>query len=140
MVRRAEQLHTHTHTHTHTEVPILSKLSETYILWNQYSVHMPKVSRYSLGSKIDELLVDLIQIILFASYAKKNEKLAAITKASVKLDAVKFFLQLAWKSKAMKTAHYTLLSQPLNEIGKMLGGWIKNAQKENSQLQAPLGE
>jgi len=45
--------------------------------------------------------------------------------ASVKLDLLKFFLQIAWEIKSLDNKKYILLSERLNEIGKMLGGWIK---------------
>lgn len=89
---------------------------------------MPRVSRYTLGSKIDELFLELLQIILFASYTKGKEKLAAVTKASIKLDAIKFFLQLGWQSKLLQNMGYVKISESLHEVGRMLGGWIKSLQ------------
>ncbi len=110
------------------KIPILSKLSETYTEWQNMFQVMPRVSRYTLGSKIDELFLELLQIVLFASYAKGKEKLAAATKASIKLDAIKFFLQLGWQSKLFQNTKYVKISELLHEVGRMLGGWIKSLQ------------
>ncbi len=38
---------------------------------------------------------------------------------------LKFFLQIAWEINAIDKNKYIALSQPLVEIGKMLGGWKK---------------
>ena len=48
-----------------------------------------------------------------------------IQKASIKLDNLKYFLQLAWELKAIDNKKFTDLSIPLVEAGKMLGGWQK---------------
>jgi hypothetical protein len=37
-----------------------------------------------------------------------------------------FFLQLSWEIKSLDSKKYIFLSEKLNEIGKMLGGWIKS--------------
>lgn len=65
-----------------------------------------------------------------AKYAERNKKLALISSAIAKLDALKFFLQIAWQIKALDNKKYIRLSEPLNEVGKMLGGWQKQLQKE----------
>jgi len=78
-----------------------------------------------LGSKIDSLFLETIEQIIRASYSDKMEKLAFLKAASTKLDLLKFFLQLAWEIKSLDNKKYILLSEKLNEIGKMLGGWIK---------------
>ncbi|MCX6721560.1 MAG: four helix bundle protein, partial [Candidatus Staskawiczbacteria bacterium] len=60
-----------------------------------------------------------------ASYSDKVEKLISLKGASVKLDLLKFFLQIAWEIKSLDNKKYVLLSERLDEIGRMLGGWIK---------------
>ncbi|MBI3442319.1 MAG: four helix bundle protein [Candidatus Sungbacteria bacterium] len=51
-------------------------------------------------------------------------------KANGKLDLLKFFLQLAWKLKLIDAKRYAELSQPLDEIGRMLGGWRKGLESK----------
>ena len=38
---------------------------------------------------------------------------------------LKFFLQISWEIRALDDKKYIALSGYLTEIGKMLGGWIK---------------
>ena len=45
-----------------------------------------------------------------------------------KLDVLKFFCQLAWESRLIPTDKYAELSEKLEEIGRMLGGWRKGLQ------------
>jgi len=54
-----------------------------------------------------------------------------VERASTKLDALKFFLQTAWEMKVIDTKKYGLLTAPLVEVGKMLGGWRKQLMKSS---------
>jgi hypothetical protein len=87
--------------------------------------HFPKTSRYSLGSKIDSLFLEVIEAIFLAGYSNQTEKIIYLRRASLKLDSLKFFLQVSWEIKALDNKKYIKLSEYLNEIGKMLGGWMK---------------
>jgi hypothetical protein len=40
------------------------------------------------------------------------------------------FLQIAWEFKTIDNNKYITLSRHLDEIGKMIGGWIKGLQNK----------
>ena len=88
--------------------------------------HFPKRSRYSLGSKIDQLFIETLELIFLGSIMPRGKKLPYIERAVAKFDLLKFFLQVAWEIKALDTKKYSSLMGPLSTIGKMLGGWHKN--------------
>ena len=111
-------------------MPIVLKLTEIYKLWQSFLPHFPKTSRYTLGAKIDLLLVEIIEAIVIAIHSSKKTKLPFVRKASIKLDLLKFFLKIAWEIKALDNKKYALLSKELAVIGKMLGGWQR--QLKNS--------
>ena len=75
--------------------------------------------------------MEVIEHIVVASYLSKQDKLPYLKKATIKLDVLKFFLQVAWEIKALDTKKYITLSEKLDEVGRMLGGWIKQLSKEN---------
>lgn len=54
-----------------------------------------------------------------------------IQRAATKLDIAKFFLQIAWEIKALDNKKYLLLSEQLGEIGRMLGGWLRQLIQRN---------
>jgi len=114
-----------------TTLTIIQHLIATYKLWHEFLPHIPKDSRYTLGIKIDGLFVEMIELIFIASYLSKNQKIPYVQKAIAKLDLIKFFLQITWEIKALDNKKYIILSEKLNEIGKMLGGWYRQLSKEN---------
>jgi len=111
-------------------LPIIGRFILVYKLWHEILDHISKKSRYTLGAKIDSLFIETLELLFIASYLSKEEKLPYLKKSAVKLDLLKFFLQISWEIKALDTKKYIALSEPLNEIGKMLGGWIRNVEKE----------
>jgi len=113
-----------------TTLSIIQKFVETYKLWDEFKNHFPKKSRYTLGAKIDTLFIDTIELLFIASYLGKEQKLPYLQKAGGKLDLLKFFLQIAWELKAIDNNKYIILSRQLDEIGKMIGGWIRGIQNK----------
>lgn len=41
-------------------------------------------------------------------------------------------MMVLWETKSIDDKKYILLSMQLDELGKMLGGWISHLQKQNS--------
>lgn len=95
--------------------------------------NLAKVSRYTLGEKIDMFFLEVIELVYTASFMPKERKLPYLEKAVVKLDLLKLFLQIAWEIKALDVKKYVTLSEMLDEIGRMLGGWVR-------QVTMPPGE
>lgn len=107
------------------DIPIITKLNEAYKLWHSFIIHLPKITRYTLGEKIDNLFTGCLEIALLASYRPKNKKLELIEQLNAKLDTLKFFIKLLWEIKEIDTSKLTALSIPLTEVGRMIGGWMK---------------
>ncbi len=110
-------------------MPILQKAADTYIIWHRNLANLERLSRYTLGEKIDNLFTDTIELILLAGYAQREQKSAVVDRASTKLDSLKFFLRLMNVTKELPDKKYLEISQPLNEVGKQLGGWRKDLCK-----------
>ena len=107
------------------EIPIISKLSEAYQLWHTFFTHLPKTVRHTLGEKIDNLFTDCLEFALLASYQAKEEKETTVKQLNTRFDMLKFFIKLLLEIKAIDTNKLTALSNPLSEVGRMIGGWMK---------------
>lgn len=109
-------------------MPILTKAAAAYQLWHKYLIDFPRLDRYTLGEKIDKLFCDFIELLLTACHTSRETKMGIIVKACVCLDSLKYFLKIAWELKTMDNKKYLNISNALNEVGKMLGGWKKQMQ------------
>ena len=101
-----------------------------YKLWDEFRSHFPKKSRFTLGTKIDTLFLDTLELLFIASYLGREQKVPILQKANSKLDLLKFFLQIAWEIRVLDTKKYAELSKTLDEIGRMLGGWRRGLQNK----------
>ena len=113
-------------------LPVLQKIKSAYLLWFSYYQTLPKTQRYSLGQKIDTLFIEVIEAVSTASFLAKQDKLPFVRRAIQKLDTVKVLLLVLRETKALDTKKYAALSAPLEEIGRMLGGWNGQLTKQNS--------
>jgi four helix bundle protein len=111
------------------DIPIFQKLYDFYQLLYQYIKLFPKQDRYSLGVKLEHTALEILEYIFFASNLRDKEKVEALQKADVQLDLLKVFIRLAKDVKALDIKKYLELEKQLQEIGKMLGGWLKSAKQ-----------
>ncbi|MDP3763102.1 MAG: four helix bundle protein [bacterium] len=114
----------------------MEKIKSTYIIWHKYHVILPQINRYTLGNRIDKLFIEIIENIATATFLLKQEKLPYLRLAIRKLDTLKILLMILWETKSVEDKKYITLSIPLEEIGKMLGGWHNQLIKQNSPAKA----
>lgn len=107
------------------DIPIFTKTYELYKTFYGYLPTFPKKDRYTLGQKCESILLDLIEAIIYASSLPKQDKLPILKKASLKLDTLKVLFRLGKDLKVVDSKKYLVLEGYLQEIGRMLGGWIK---------------
>jgi len=107
------------------DIPIFQKTYELYKLFYQFTQHFPKKDRYTIGQKIECGILEVIEGIVTASQLSKSEKLPILQKTSIKLDLLKVLIRLSKDLKILDNKKYLALESYLQEIGKMLGGWIK---------------
>jgi hypothetical protein len=115
-----------------TLLPVLQKLKAVYILWYGYYQNLPKTHRYSLGIRIDVLFVEIMESISLAGFLKREEKQPYVRLSIRKVDTLKILLMILWETKSFDDKKYIALSLPLDEVGKMLGGWNGQLTKQNS--------
>ncbi len=87
----------------------------------------PKTKRYTLGQKLDNVTLDIFEL-LFSIPASKD-KISTLQQISTKLDLLKILLRLSKDSQSITDKKYLELQVILQEIGKMLGGWIRSTKQ-----------
>lgn len=82
---------------------------------------------------MDRYLLETIEAISIASFLKREEKLPYVRLAIRKIDVLKIFLMILWETKSLDDNKYIQLSEKINGVGRMLGGWNGNlSPKQNS--------
>lgn len=114
-------------------LPVLNKTKETYKLWQDYHILLPKIHRYSLGAKVDSLFIDLIESLAVATFLSKEEKLPFVRIGIRKLDTLNVLMLILFETKSLDAKKYISLSEKTNEVGKMLGGWHGQLIKQHTE-------
>jgi hypothetical protein len=110
-----------------TDIPILRKIHELYKTFHEYRVLVPKHERFSIYERSENAIVDILELVLEASYVSKEKKADLLEKASVRLNVIRFFIRLMKESKTLDMKKYTTLQTIIDEIGRMLGGWMRSS-------------
>ena len=105
-------------------------MKSVYLVWHKIHVILPQINRYTLGNRIDKLFIEIIENIATASFLAKEEKVPYVRLSIRKLDTLKILLMILWEIKSIENNKYISLSIPLEEIGRMLGGWIKGIESK----------
>jgi len=98
---------------------------------------MAKGARYTIGARIENRFLDLLESSYAAYFAERDKKEAKISECILVTDTLKFLVSVAWEGKLISNKQCEDIATKLEEIGKMLGGWKKslgNPEKKNRTL------
>ena len=101
-------------------------ITKTYdlILWScNHTGRFPRQHRFVLGERLERTLYDLLETLIRAKYIRdRNDLLKA---ANMKLEILRFQIRLAKDLQCLQAKSYEFASKQINEIGKLVGGWLK---------------
>jgi len=91
----------------------------------------PKIEKYALVSEIRTSMFRTLEYIILANKINnKMNKLKIINQIDAEIAIQKFFSRFSYKNKYISHNNYYEWSKRLDEIGKIIGGWIKSCLKE----------
>lgn len=79
------------------------------------------------------MFIEIIEMISSAAFSSKSEKIPYIKIAIRKLDTLKILILVLWESKGLDNKKYIAISEKLHEIGKMLGGWYGQVNRQENK-------
>lgn len=93
---------------------------------HSYHARIPKAERYTIWQKCENTTLALLEALIATSQFSGEERLHSLHNLSNKLDLLKVFIRLAQDTRSIDAKQYLALQTILQEIGKMVGGWIKS--------------
>ena len=106
-------------------VPVLHKLVELYKKIYTTSAHVPKKDRFGLFLKIENITQESVELCVTAALETKLDKLQSLSAARTKVELLKRFIRMAYELKIIEERKYLDFESDLQEISKMINGWIK---------------
>jgi four helix bundle protein len=106
------------------EPPIFHKIYE-FIIWIYPTINkFPKSQRFVLGQRMENVVLDILELLIEAKLSKI--RISFLQKSSVKLDKLRILMRLTKDLKFISVKEYEFGCKQIDEIGRMLGGWIKS--------------
>ncbi len=111
------------------DAPLFQATYKLYLAWYVGCQLIPKKDRFAIGQRTENLLLELM-IFIVAAYHTKTLALKrnALFQANTTMECVKVLMRLAKDVKAIDQRLYIEYESQLQEMGKMLGGWIRQTQ------------
>lgn len=105
--------------------PVVVKIYKTYQILSPLLADFPKPQRYTLGQGLDKSILAMLELIFEANAMPMPLREAHLLKAAAKCELSKILIRLSCEIKIINNTQYYQLIANLQEISKMLGGWIK---------------
>lgn len=104
---------------------IQQKVEDMILYGNQALMNFPRAERYAMAADIKRSMYTLYRLIITAN--KKYYKKTTLQDADVELAVLRGFIRLAAnrETRYLPMNKYENWAKMLDEIGRMLGGWIK---------------
>lgn len=114
------------------QTPLFQANYKLYVAWHLRCETIPKKDRFTIGQKTENLLLDTL-ILINTAYHTNNlaRKQEILRQANISLECLKITIRLAKDIKTIEQKCYIEYESRLQEMGKMLGGWINSLYKTN---------
>ena len=89
----------------------------------QHTGKFPKSYRFSLAAKLENAILDFIELATVANM--RRDKLPLLKKADEALARLRLLFRLSYEMRFVNLKSYEFGSKQVNELGRLLGGWIK---------------
>ncbi|MBV6506434.1 MAG: hypothetical protein ILNGONEN_02011 [Syntrophorhabdaceae bacterium] len=93
----------------------------------QHTGKFPKSFRFSVAAKLENGILDFIETTTVANMRK--DKLPLLKQADEALARLRLLFRLSYEMRFINLKSYEHGSNQMNELGRLLGGWLKNPGK-----------
>jgi len=87
----------------------------------------PRSFRFSVGERVVARALDVLESLAAAAYS--SDKRALLDQANRGVNSLRFLLRLSFDLKLLGSDSQEFTASKLEEIGRMIGGWRKAAQR-----------
>jgi hypothetical protein len=105
-------------------IPIIESTYQLLLYLIPVLQKFPRGQKYLLADRIEEKLLDVLADLLEA-YQNPPVRKEKLWTSNRNLEKLRFLVRLCYDLGFMDIKRYEYISGQINEIGKMLGGWLK---------------
>jgi hypothetical protein len=113
------------------EIPVILKLYDLTVWTLNHTAKFARHHRYSLGTRIEQTLFDLMDTLCEAKYT--SSKAPLLSQANMYLDRLRLQMRMAKDLRLLPLNSYEFQAKAVDEIGRMIGGWRRSRGGEGIQ-------
>lgn len=107
-----------------TDLPIVVTKWYAYAKWLLERVEsFPKSQRFILGQRLANHAMDVLELLVKASYARENKN-DLLREANEGIEMTRWVLRMAHDRKLLAPKQFEFSAVALNACGRMVGGWV----------------
>ena len=95
----------------------------------------PRVEKFVLAAQIRQQMYDVLRLIVEVN--KRHHRKTALTELDIAHEVLRHLVDMSYRHMQYIDRHkYLLWREKIDEVGRLLGGWIRSQQGDNSQIVA----
>lgn len=116
-----------------SDVPIIFVKWMEFLTWLlPVTEKFPKRIRFTLANRIENLALDMVEDLVEARYTHKKH--AILRRANLRLEKLRVLLRISKEQQHLSYKSYEHAIREMNEVGRMLGGWIKQQEEGGEEV------
>ncbi|MEK7277987.1 MAG: diversity-generating retroelement protein Avd [Chloroflexota bacterium] len=108
------------------ESPIFSRMYDFLKWFLPQATKFPRAYRFTLSERAQIHALDLQETLIAAGLRRGSERLPHLRQADSQLAQLRHMIRLCKDLDLITLAQYEHASEHLAEIGRLLGGWMRN--------------
>jgi 23S rRNA-intervening sequence protein len=108
------------------ELPLIQKTYDLLLWLTNHIITFPRSHKFNLGDRMERHLYGVLENLLRAKF--NQDRVAILQTINLDLEIFRFQLRLARDQKCLSLDSYGFAIQGTNEIGQMVGGWLKKSR------------
>lgn len=105
------------------QLPVVEAMYQ-FLLWLIPTLEkFPRSQKFLLGDRLQAQAQDVLDALIEAAY--RRDRTETLRQANLGLEKLRFGLRLAHDLRCLDFKRYEYAARQLDEIGRMVGGWLK---------------
>jgi hypothetical protein len=92
----------------------------------------PKKARFNFADRITSLSLQIVEDLVEARYSRNKDQV--LRRVNINLEKIRILMRICFELRFLSSKSYEHASFLINEIGKMLGGWMKQQQDDHEKI------
>ena len=102
-----------------------------FLLWLVPTVEgFPRSQKFMLGDRIQSIALAVLEALIEATYSRSRDR--QLSEANLGLEKLRVLFRLAKDLRHLDARRYEHAARTLDEVGRMVGGWIKTNRAAQS--------